>query len=249
MRLVTFGDSFAAGCELADHLMYLNYPYGEGGTENGDLDWLMNAPKVPTKVQFDHRQEEMSRAFTAKLGQLLKAQTENHGISGASQDAIFKSVVNRLSGLAPKDVFVLVMITNPFRFVAPFKNEWTSVQMYAEKKDEFTDLKKFYLEHGTEALMIEHHLMMLQATMSIIKQSGFKSLLIDSMNVESMRVLIQNHLKNKALVNGLELDMIPSMANTVFKHGIKKPKRAGGHYTEEVHEAFAHDLLQEIGKQ
>lgn len=259
------GDSFVAGTELGDHLLpghpgYLPFDAApqlraknnEWITNTYDSSHPLNVFRKSLRHQIEI--EEKARAWPSKLHELLKCDTINAAVGGASMDRIARTTITDLISLKKDhdNIVAVIGTTGSDRYEVPYMvdSPWADIIPHYSVHQGTEDIVNYNIRHKTDY----HSCVNFYKNIILIKDfcTSNNIQLVWLATMHSVELPVEKeykhaidflNLKEYANLN-YDIDMNRIAADCGLPH-VHAPSY---HFTEEIHDLVAKQLLTIIKK-
>jgi hypothetical protein len=247
------GDSYSAGAGLVYHKyfprhpdvynsvakgVYLSHNYDRSSAQSKVHGVLLKNMKASYNDMID---AEKASAFPAIVCEELKISGMNDSTHGASFGRIYQSTIlsltKLLKTLSPSDIFVVIMLTSPFRLLIPSSNTFIDIQVswegFLTKEEKY--IRSFYIKNSPDQYFFLTAKAYIDALTSFLNDHQLNYTVLDSW-------LYSSALNS---VNDDTVKVMPRFNEPIINWYIKSDKifLPCGHFNQRTHKDIASWLI------
>lgn len=256
--LYTNGDSYSAGAGLAYYKFFTEHP--ETFRSVSRLDYLDNRNKNQDILQFIYNELipkmkdsyfkllefEKQSTFSRIISNRLNLEEQNDSTHGASLGRIYHTTITSLTELLktkdPSEIFVVIMLTTPFRFLIPsnHSNQDIHINWNSNLNNEEKAIGSYFFKHATDEYFLLTAKAYIDALQHFLESNNLNYVFFDSWLYSTAIENVDIKLKNIMPV----FDR-PIIDRYDLKDTILFPC---GHFNQRVHDDLANLIINDYLK-
>lgn len=256
--LYTNGDSYSAGAGLAYYKFFPEHP--EVFRSVSRLDYIDNKDKNQHILQFIYNElipkmkdsyfklleSEKQCTFSRIVSNRLNLEEQNDSIHGASLGRIYHTTVTSVTELLKtrksSEIFVVIMLTSPFRFLIPSNrsNQDIHINWNSNLNNEEKAIGSYFFKHATDEYFLLTAKAYIDALKHFLESNNLNYVFFDSWLYSTAIENVDIKLKNIMPV----IDQ-PIMHRYKIEDPILFPC---GHFNQQVHNDLADIIINDYLK-